>query len=386
MDRQKLEAMDLGDIGVAIGQMHAMMAAAHATLLELVAVFDRREGWQADGATAMTGWLEATLGITYRTACEWLRMADALEHLPALAASYFEGRLSAEQIAAATLVATPETDQALAQEAPRRPASWLMAAAQRERITRQADRLAEHKRSLTWWWDQEWLRLSGKLPAADGAVVAKVLERIAEQYGPDPESGLYDAGHVRLADALVELAATRLGADDDAERSTVVLHVDAAALAGGAGVADLEDGPALPIQVARRLACYAWLEVVAEGGEGALGIGRARRQVPAWLARHLRQRDQGCRFPGCGSRRHLQAHHIQHWAEGGPTDAANLVMVCRRHHRLVHERGWSISLTQGSDLAFVRPDGRPYLPGPPPMGSEVKAWLESWGLVPANTS
>jgi hypothetical protein len=248
-------------------------------------------------------------------------------------------------------------------------------------VTAQADSSRQNRRALHCWWEEDWMRLSGRLPAADGAVVAKALERIREGYGPDPATGLFDPP-AALADALVELASTRVANDADADRATVVVHVDAGALAGGQGTAELEDGPAFPIEVARRLACDARLEVVAEGASGPLGIGRIRRQVPAWLSRQLRRRDRGCRFPGCSRTHHLQAHHVKHWAEGGPTDTGNLVLVCGRHHRLVHERGWSIRGTPDHGLTFVKPNGRPLRHGPPEMREELRERLgASWGFA-----
>jgi hypothetical protein len=368
-------------IADAIGQVHAVMAATHATMLELIAAFDREEAWRGDGEWSMAGWLETALGISYKTAAEWVRTARALENLPAIAAAYLGGRLSAEAVAAVAEVATPETDEALAEEAPGKRVIWLQAAARRARVTAQADTSRQNRRALHCWWEEDWMRLSGRLPAADGAVVAKALERIREGYGPDPGTGLYDPP-AALADALVELASTRVANDADADRATVVVHVDAAALAGGQGTAELEDGPALPIEVARRLACDARLEVVPEGPSGRLGVGRVRRQVPAWLGRQLRRRDRGCRFPGCSRTHHLQAHHVKHWAEGGPTDTDNLVLVCGRHHRLVHERGWSITGTPDHGLTFLKPNGQPLRHGPPEMREELRERLGvSWGFA-----
>jgi hypothetical protein len=108
----------------------------------------------------------------------------------------------------------------------------------------------------------------------------------------------------------------------------VVVHIDAEALASGQGSGELAAGGVLPAGVVRKLACDARIETVVEAGDGAVGIGRARRQIPAHLLRYLKKRDGGCRFPGCGRRRHLHAHHIEHWVNGGPTDITNLVMVC----------------------------------------------------------
>jgi HNH endonuclease len=99
-----------------------------------------------------------------------------------------------------------------------------------------------------------------------------------------------------------------------------------------------------------------------------LSLGRKTRSVPPALRRALNTRDRGCRFPGCGSRRFVDAHHIEHWADGGATDISNLVVLCGHHHRLVHEGGYTITKQPGGRLAFHRPDGRaiPACPGAPP--------------------
>ena len=118
MDRQKLAEMAPSGIADAIGQVHAVMAATHATMLELIAAFDREEAWRDDGEWSMAGWLETALGISFRTAGEWVRTARVLESLPAVAAAYFGGRLSVEAVTAVAEVATPESDEALAEGAP----------------------------------------------------------------------------------------------------------------------------------------------------------------------------------------------------------------------------------------------------------------------------
>jgi hypothetical protein len=89
-----------------------------------------------------------------------------------------------------------------------------------------------------------------------------------------------------------------------------------------------------------------------------LGVGRQSKQVPGWLRRALKRRDRGrCRFPSCLATRFLDAHHIIHWADDGPTDLDNLALLCRFHHRLVHEAGYTIRGTGATGLTFHRPDG-----------------------------
>jgi hypothetical protein len=177
-------------------------------------------------------------------------------------------------------------------------------------------------------------------------VVVRVLDRLASQAPPDPPTGLFEAYESRAADALVQLASERLGAEAEPDRACVVVHLDGAVLGGqagappDAGAAHLEDGPALAVSTARRLACDARVQRIWDGADGQpMGVGRATRQVPAWLLRQLRRRDEGCVFPGCGRTRWVHAHHLVHWADGGATDADNLALLCGFHHRVSTNRG-----------------------------------------------
>jgi hypothetical protein len=140
-----------------------------------------------------------------------------------------------------------------------------------------------------------------------------------------------------------------------------VLHVDGTALqtraAEAGGQAVLEgSGVRVSAETFQRLACDAAVVAITEGPDGAvLDVGRKTRTIPSAIRRALSARDQQCRFPGCTSRR-CDAHHIEHWADGGSTRLDNLLLLCRRHHRMVHEDGWTIT-PQGADnsLAFQRP-------------------------------
>ena len=93
-------------------------------------------------------------------------------------------------------------------------------------------------------------------------------------------------------------------------------------------------------------------------------MGRKRRTISPALRRALTTRDPECRFPGCPAR-HCDAHHVRHWAAGGVTRLDNLVRLCRRHHRAVHEGGFTVTLDPDGTARFCRPDGRP-LPAAPP--------------------
>jgi hypothetical protein len=97
-----------------------------------------------------------------------------------------------------------------------------------------------------------------------------------------------------------------------------------------------------------------------------LEVGVRTRTIPPALRRALQHRDQGCRFPGCGLPLG-EGHHVRHWAEGGPTTLSNLALLCRRHHRAVHEEGYHIDRQPDGGLCFRRPDGRLLPEVPPPV-------------------
>ncbi len=118
-------------------------------------------------------------------------------------------------------------------------------------------------------------------------------------------------------------------------------------------------------ETARRLACDAATVTMRHGPGGEfLDVGRRTRTISPALRRALAARDRQCRFPGCGNRR-VDAHHVRHWADGGRTALDNLVLLCRRHHRAVHEEGFRVTLDAAGDARFAHPDGRPLEEAPP---------------------
>lgn len=155
-------------------------------------------------------------------------------------------------------------------------------------------------------------------------------------------------------------------------------------------------------ETARRLACDAGGVLMAHGDDGGvLNVGRKRRTIPPAIRRALEYRDRGCRFPGCGCR-FTDAHHIVHWADGGETKLDNLVLICRRHHRALHEEGYGVVAATGEGVTgskiafrFIDPDGRtiPDVPAAPPvpadpveamMGEHAEAGIEpnEWTPTP----
>jgi hypothetical protein len=139
-------------------------------------------------------------------------------------------------------------------------------------------------------------------------------------------------------------------------------------------------------ETSRRLACDASRVVMRHDDAGrVVEIGARTRTIPPALRRALHHRDRGCRFPGCGVS-NGQGHHLRHWAHGGPTTLSNLALLCRRHHRAVHEEGYKVARGPDGALRFRRPDGRP-LPEVPPAPvvsgdpvSALRASHEALGL------
>ena len=125
-------------------------------------------------------------------------------------------------------------------------------------------------------------------------------------------------------------------------------------------ICSLKSGTAqfpLSSATARRLACDAALAPIFEDGEGnVLNVGRKTRAVSPALRRALKLRDQGCRFPGCTQTRYVDAHHVQHWCDGGETSLDNLITLCRHHHRLLHQEGYEIVKNMNGDFVFIKPD------------------------------
>jgi hypothetical protein len=157
------------------------------------------------------------------------------------------------------------------------------------------------------------------------------------------------------ADALVTVAEAYVAGQREAAGADVyqvVVHVRDGELVA------LDDGPGLDQPTALRLMCDASLYCVHTGATGrVMSVGATTRRIPSMLRKALRHRDGGCRFPGCGVRRRVDGHHIQHWTRGGPTALHNLVLLCRRHHRAIHHKGFSVVMGADGQPRFFAPDG-----------------------------
>ena len=376
-----MDTRALDRLGDEIAELSAHLDAATARLLDLIREFDAREGWNT-GFRSCAAWLSWRVGLAPGAAREHVRVAHALGTLPRLAQALARGELSYAKVRALTRVATPETEERLLAVGRAGTAEHV------ERIVRgwrRVDRQAEARESAR----QHASRALHVYPDADGTVIlrgrltpdvgallmqalAAARETLYQQDRAKEPEGDPPTMVQQQADALALLAETALhhGIDPGApgERYQVVVHVDADVLADAdqPGQSVLEDGARVPAGTSQRLACDASRVVMQHGRDGhVVEVAARTRTIPPALRRALHHRDRGCRFPGCGIR-FGQGHHIRHWAQGGPTTLSNLALLCRRHHRAVHEDGYQMERQPDSELRFYRPDGRllPHVPPP----------------------
>jgi len=403
------DADALEDLEEEIATLAAHIHAATHRLLTLISEFERRRGWELGGHRSCAHWLSACTGIDLGAAREKVRTARALVELPETSASMARGELSFSKVRALTRVATGANEGDLLEFA------QGCTTAQLERMVRgfkrgsRADEAALEReryesRALSVFPDEDGMYVvKGRLPAEVGALLMRAVEaasdalyRETRESGPwakvlRPEEETQKAAAQRRADALGLLAERALsagvggvrdgdggepggergsGAKDDpeeqvpisgtrAERYQVVLHVEAETLKadGEQGRSELEDGTRVSAETSRRLSCDTGLVRIRHAPDGAVfDAGRRTRTISPALRRALEARDQGCRFPGCGLR-FTEGHHVKHWADGGETSLGNTLLLCRHHHRLVHEEGWKVDWWGPGSAVFFDPIG-----------------------------
>jgi hypothetical protein len=376
-----------------ITELWGHLNAATYRFLALVAEFDREQAYERHGLVNTAQWLNWQCGIGAVAAREKVRVARALEQLPEISGAFASGEISYSKVRAMTRVATPANESVLVHIARYGTANHVEKLVRKYEWTqrRDAGKLEQQLhagRNVHYFSDGngEFI-LSARLPPEVGAVVRKAIETAVEALR-EPTEPPDSRGHVaaetatdesptagaRRADALRHIAETFLarrgeetGAGSSADRYQVVVHVDQAILSDTPVPPDsephrceLDEGPALALDTARRLACDATVVRLVEGEDGEpLDIGRKSRSIPPALSRALRARDGGCRYPGCDRTRFTHGHHVKHWVDGGETKLGNLITLCGFHHRLVHEGGYGVSVTDDGLFVFTRPDGRP---------------------------
>lgn len=352
--------------GDQMAHIAAGINADYARFCELLVEADVNQEWLADGAPNVVQWLTARFGIEARFGRRLNELAHRLGNLPELSKRFAAGELSLDAVELLAEVATPETELGLidqARDADLHDLARIAARAEPPSIDKSADQRSEEWLSTQWNLRGSRMSVNGQLTGVGAQMVEDRLVAAAKQIPKNPLTDEHDEWSKRMADGLVEVCAT--DSDGRAPVPTVTVHADADALTtDDKGAAEVGSGPVVANEMARMLGCDADVETSMTSEGRTVGVGRKTRQIPGWLRRQVEARDHHCRFPGCGRTVFLQIHHIQPWAQGGPTDLDNLILLCWWHHIFTHERGWRITRDVERRFVFRRPDWTVYPPRP----------------------
>jgi hypothetical protein len=353
-------------------ELHQASEALEVERLRRLAEINRRRSFERDGYLSTASWLCHRFRMAFSHASHLLRTAKALGDMPRTEAALSSGEISSSAVR--LLVSAHQTNperfaeaedmlvdaaQALSfRDLYRAVAYWRQAADQSDGPEERFIKRHLHVSPTVFGM----VRVDGDLDPETGQTVITALRAVQDADSKTSVLEDYRNPGQRRADALGELCRLWLDRSDrpqaGGERPHVVVTVDVAALQGQPhGRAEMDDiGPIHP-EAARRWACdAAVVRVVARGRSEPLDVGRRTPVVPAPLRRAVIVRDRHCRFPGCDRPQSwCDAHHVRHWADEGSTALANLILLCRRHHRLVHQ-GFGIAMNDGRPV-FTRADG-----------------------------
>ena len=332
-------------------------------IVEIVAEMDRDALWGSTGARSVAALVAWKTGCSSANARAIATVAHRLEEFPRCTQGMREGRLSLDQVGVIAQSAGDGSDEHYAALASVATVSQLRTAVKLEpRLD--PDRRPEPERSISKHSDERFsywrIKLSHLEAAKFDAALASHRDALIAEWKhdhrdrgntADPVPPIPDAvdAFLRLVEAGWDADATRR---PHGHHTTVVVHVDvekrSAAYHLGPLLSDSERG-----YLTCDATCEAWFE---RDGE-IIGAGRATRVINRRLRRALEHRDRACVVPGCGATRGLHAHHIRHWEDGGPTDLANLALLCPYHHRMHHRGGITVAGT-AYDLIITDSDGR----------------------------
>ena len=392
-------------LGAEITELCSYIYAAEHRLLTLVREFDEQQGWQWLGFHSCAHWLNFKCGIDMNTARERVRVAHALGKLPKIDARFATGALSYSKVRAMTRIADESNEDYLLMIAKHGTAYHVEKLVSKyRRAVRLQDAeaacTAYDNRQLDYHYDCDGcLVIKGRFPAEQGALIVKALEmamekdfvgapegRDSSRLKPLPqENEEPEPIATRRADALAEVAETYMNSEPvpnaTADRYQVVVHVG---VPHGCDSSRLKPLPQVGLDVSaetsRRIGCDCSVLGIREDENGEpLSIGRKTRAIPPAMRRALRFRDGGCRFPGCTNDKFVDGHHIQHWADGGETSLDNLVLLCRHHHHLVHEGGFTCAKTKDGEVLFQdqRQEPLPEWSILPAIGDDdINEWLD----------
>jgi hypothetical protein len=346
-------------------------------IVEIVAEVDRDELWGATGARSIPALVAWKTGCSSANARSIAAVAHRLEEFPRCAQGMRQGRLSLDQVGVIAARAADGSDEHYAELASVATVNQLRTAVNLEPRP-DPDPRPEPQCSITTHSDEQFSYWRIKLPHLEAAkfeaALASHRDALIAEYkrdrdlggdAPDSEDRGQAGGEAsrllppfpgtieafwRLVETSWDAEATRR---PHGHHTTVIVHVDVDKPA-----AALHLGPLLDDSDRQYLSCDATCEVWFEREGEVIGAGRATRTVNRRLRRALEHRDRCCAVPGCGATRGLHAHHIVHWEDGGPTELANLLLLCPFHHRQ-HHRGVITITGTAADLTITDSTGQP---------------------------
>jgi hypothetical protein len=363
-DLNSLPAEAMGDDQIALQRIGNRVQAEG---LRRLRRFDSGQGYTPSGALTARAWLRWQLNLTTTTASERVAISRKLAALPQTEQALADGDISYRHVAliAETAGQLGEKFEAQAEtilvDISKEVDPWRLQRAiwhlkhclDSDGVLSDANK-ANSRRflHLSQTFDGVY-RIDGWLDAEGGAVLNTALDSVMGPRLADDDR----SGGERRADAAVEMARRQLDGGQlpevGGQKPHLAVSVDMATLSKepGSMAAELEWSQPIPAETARRLACDAAITPIIDGA-----ADHTSRVVPGATRRALMARDKGCRFPGCDCPpAWTDAHHVKHWADGGATTLDNLILLCRRHHRLVHEEGWTIELARDRELIAIPP-------------------------------
>jgi hypothetical protein len=383
-----LTAMPTSEVLDRLRELLQLQNRIAAEVTRTVRAADLMGGAELDGLKTMPSWLRGHGHLSPSAANALVRNGRALEFLPAVAAAFAQGTVTADQVAVIAPVAAEQNlSRATAQDVDLAGADRVLAETAAGASHQVLARTVHHylsrlnpdgrepdpteNRSLTLCKRADGvLDFHGRLDTVSGEKLATALEAIVQA---DRPRGDLRTRAQQLADALVQLADNQLAAGNLPTMRTVKPAIgvvitldDLADPATGPGAGTTAFGAALSAERARWLSCDGTIARIVMGPDGQpLDLGRTKRVVPPHLRKAVELRDQTCVFAGCGAPKHwCDVHHLLHWIFGGETSLENSALLCERHHTKVHH-GFRVERDPGGRWRTYRPDSTEIVIGAP---------------------
>jgi hypothetical protein len=385
-----------------------LITMAQARIVVRQAEFNRRQAYSDDGATSLESWTAVNLEASVATARSYSHVAEKSEDLPHLMGAMSAGEISFDKVRAVVDVATPETDQALCEQAKELNVRELTEVARtiaaRARSASVSPSRSEHDSRYV-RFDDANRTMTAQLPQDAYAQTKATVDAFADNVASDGETpldqrrcdgftaivdsvtpGQGTSGTTTSATSGTTTSGTTTSGTTTSETTTtpsapnpffVVAHVPLEKLVDEAGdkselAGELEHHGLIDVETVQRIACDATAVIAVDDELGhTMYEGRARRFPTGAQRREVIRRDRHCRFPGCSNATFAAVHHIVPWKPGGGTDLDNLILLCRHHHGVVHRNGWSMTGNANQEVTIENPSGRVMVSRPSVLWTRV---------------